>query len=139
MNRRGFLGALSGAVFGGRRAVAEMAKGEAEKWALAEPTAPIDDRVFASSSVPFFSDPEKVKSRALASLGNLFTSSNKDKVRRAIVVTRLDADIASLRSFSLSVKMEMQRERVLARALEIEKSDLERIISDALEAVGGGR
>lgn len=140
MNRRGFLKFLPAAIVGGRKAIAEAAKDEAAKWALIKPTGVTDERAWIPvrrSYETLFPTAEKMRSNALSQLATLFSPSNVDRIRRGVVVTRLDPDIASLRSFSLSVKMSMQRERAVQKELYWEKDRLDGIIATAIEAVKG--
>lgn len=125
MNRRGFLKALAGAVAAGPRA-ASAAVQEAEKLVL--------EGLPGDSVIPSVGSwgPAPAQSSlvwATRGLARLTNPMYREHIRSQIGVSRLDPDLASMRSMSLSVKVGIQQERNYHRALENEKTYLEKALT----------
>lgn len=120
LSRRSFFGLFPAAAVGGKAALKEAAAKAAEGLALG----------------PSFSDaplpapmPSSDTAWAMRDLRRFADPALKAERRARIRPTRLDPDLASNRSMSLSVKMLMQADRDFERSEQSERTYLERVIS----------
>lgn len=135
MNRRSFLKFLPAGVIGAKQAAAEAAEKlalgadpigglgymDAERGMPAPPTgyigsSTLSSRDWATNDLKRLIDPGWLRER-----------------RETIRVQSLDPDLASMKSMSLSVRIEMQKDRLLARHVEREKTRLEKIIAGVFD------
>jgi hypothetical protein len=132
MNRRGFLKFLPAAVIGGKQAAAEAA----EKLALGN--APIgglglmdaDSSLGGGSYAANCIGVSASSSEwAIKDLRRLIDPAWLAERRDEIRVQALDPDLATMKSMSLGVRMQMQKDRLLARHVERERTRLEKIIA----------
>lgn len=127
MNRRGFLGLLGATPFAAKKAAAEAVSSLV---GISGPMAiPSGGDVPASlgSLSSSRGGPDDVE-WATKQLSRFLNPKNLERMRKNIVVTRLDPDLASMQSMSLSARMAIQKERRLQETIDSERSWLERMI-----------
>lgn len=130
MNRRSFLKFLPAGVVGVRQAAAEAA----EKLALGDGRIGglgyMDHDTVGELGPMGWGGP--TNDRAVKDLKRLLDPEWLKAKRETIQVRSLDPDIACMKSMSLSVRIQIQKDRLLARHVERERSILEKIIAGAL-------
>jgi hypothetical protein len=136
MNRRGFLKFLPAAVIGGKQAAAEAA----EKLALgAGPIGGLGLMDAAGSlsggsyTANYIGSSVQNTDWAINDLRRLLDPAWLAERRDEIRVQALDPDLASMKSMSLGVRMQIQKDRLLARYVERERTRLEKIIAGVFD------
>lgn len=126
MNRRSFLKFLPAGVLGAKHAAAEAAE------SLVLRRAPIGgigyvDHGAALNMAGGIGGPSN--SWAIKELEHLLDPRTRAMKRANIRVESLDPDLASMKSMSLGVRLEIQKDRLLDREVDRERSRLENIIA----------
>lgn len=129
MKRRGFLGLMGGAAVAGpsmaKQAAATMADLSLPGMPRAELLGAVVQSGYGYDGAPGGND------RARNSLAKLLGRSAAQHAfhKKRLMITQLDPDIAGYRSFSMSAKIAMQRDRDYERDLEGERSRFEAILA----------
>lgn len=121
LSRRGFIGALTGAVASGPKAIAKAAQPMGIDKILLQNLSVSEQRVDA---VPMSEDKSWAKKR----LAKWLLPDFHDKEYREYSVNELHPDLYSLRSVSLSAKMRIQKRRSFEAYKKKDRSFLERYI-----------
>lgn len=127
MNRRGFIRGLIAAPFAGKEAISKLAQIGIQGTALGGAT---------SESGVGYSEPRGFSSHEDYSwchegLKRLLDPDNIKRIRDECFVAHLDPDLAACNSFSLAVRYTMQRERLVERQINSQRSRFETILREA--------
>lgn len=130
MRRRGFLGFAAGAVVAGPTMAKEMASKAVSDASVLHGLEAIGIDANGLSKAPEVSNATYGAPRALNTLSILrsLTGDQRQELLRRQYISGLDPDIASYRSFSMSTKIALQRERQLEQHLARRKSWAERLL-----------
>lgn len=125
-NRRSFFGLIPGAALGGKQAAVALAA-EAEKLALGSGGFSPPEGFYPES----LSDavPGEDRGWAARRLAELMDANKRARRWEHTFVTRIDPDLASMRSLSLSAKMAMQKQRDFDREEARTRTYLEGVIA----------
>ena len=125
MNRRSFLKFIPAGVLGAKQAAAQAA----EK--LAFGVGEIGLEASSATDMPMggIAGSGDYAGYARKRLAQMLTPWWQELRRRGISVSRLDPDLASMRSLSLSVRMQMQRDRNFERIMADERAHYEGALS----------
>lgn len=130
MRRRGFLGFAAGAFVAGPTMAKDMASKAVADASVLHGLEAIgidgNRRSYAPEVVRETSDLTRAL-KALSLLRSLSGDQRQELLRRQFI-SGLDPDIASYRSFSMSAKIALQRERQLEQLLAMRKSWAERLL-----------
>ena len=130
MNRRSFLKFIPAGVIGAKQAAEKLALGTADALGSglgAQYAGAFYDAVETKGPSSIYGDGSWIRE----SLARLVDPEWLAEMRRNTHVDCIDPDLASMQSISLSVKMQMQRDRNVERQVSGERTRLERMLADA--------
>lgn len=131
MNRRAFLRFLPGAIVGGKQAAKAAVDAATEKLVFEGIEGTVAGPVPAPHGVPMASSTGEYARKELLRLANPFYVDQRREDDSW--VNRLDPDLASMHSMSLSARISIQRDRNVGRAMDRHKRWLSRALTGAFD------